>query len=265
MQGVTLRPGLPELSRDLRDGVALLRLMDVAEPGLVNWARAAVRPGAGGRVKCVENASLVVNLARAMDFAQLASLSGLDVTDATGGGRPSLSLLWQLARYTVFKTLGALAFDGFAATEADVLTWANEKVADAVTAACGKPAAGAGAAQDGAAVRVGSWKDPEFASGLWLLYLLAGVRPGCVAWDAVTDGATPAEQEANAKYLLSVAQLIGVPVLGCTWQDVVAVKPRALLLLVAGTMALDASIRRLAAGDGEEDDDEEDEDDEDDE
>lgn len=255
VQGVTLRPGLGELGRDLRDGVALLRLMDVVEPGLVNWQRAAVRPGAGGRVKCVENCNVVVNLGRAMDFAGGSGVSGLDITDVTGGGKPTLAFLWQLARYAAFKHLSTLAFDGFAASEGDILSWANEKVADAVAKAPG--------GQDGAAVRVPSWRDPEFGSGLYLLYLLSAVRPGCVDWSAVTDGATAADAEANARYLLSVAALIGLPAPACTWQDVVGVKPRSLLMLVAGAMLLESAVKRLAAGDGDDDgSDDEEEDDE---
>ena len=245
VQGVTLRPGLGEAVRDLRDGVPLLRLMDCVEPGLVNWARAAVRPGVGGKVKCVENCATAVNLGRAMDFAGLASVSGLDLAEGAKGGRTALAFLWQLARYATFKALSGLAFDGFAPTESDILTWANERVADAVAKAPG--------GQDGAAIRVPSWKDPELASGLYLLYLLSAVRPGCVDWKQVTEGTSLADQEANARYLLSVAAMVGVPPPLPSWQDVVAVKPRSLLLLIGGIMLLDTSIRKLKEGDDDDD------------
>jgi hypothetical protein len=249
VQGVLLRPARGELVRDVRNGVALLRLMDVVEPGLVNWPRASVRPGAS-RVKAVENCNMAVNLGRGMDFA-LGGVSGLDLADAPAGGRASLSFLWQLARYHVLKQLSGLAFDGFAPTEGDVLAWANERVADEV----------AKAGLDGAAARVPSWKDAELATGLWLLCLLQAVRPGCVDWAAVADGGTPAEQEANAQYVLAVARAVGVPQPLCAWQDIVAVKPRSLLLLVASVYVLDASVKRLAEGD-DDDDDEDEEDDE---
>ena len=242
--GVTLRGGggAGELARDLREGVPLLRLLDVAEPGLVNWARVSARPRPGGRVKAVENCSVAVNLGRAMDFS-LRGVSGLELADAVGGGRPSLALLWQVARAHMGRALGALATDGFAPTDADILAWANERIADAVAA--GDPK------QNAAGARLPSLRDPEWGSGLHLLYLLEALRPGCVAWDAVTEGTTPQEQEANARYLASLALLLGVPGPALAWQDVVAVKPRAILLFLAGAWLLAAGIRRLKEGDKE--------------
>jgi hypothetical protein len=101
------------------------------------------------------------------------------------------------------------------------------------------------------AARLPSLRDPEWGSGLHLLYLLEALRPGCVAWDAVTEGTTPQEQEANARYLASLALLLGVPGPALAWQDVVAVKPRAILLFLAGAWLLAAGIRRLKEGDKE--------------
>jgi hypothetical protein len=92
-------------------------------------------------------------------------------------------------------------------------------------------------------VRVSSFADPELASGIYLLYLLAAVRPGCVNWDIVTDGDGREQQEANAKYVISTARKLDAVVL-CSWEDIADVKPRAVLLLVAALMVSDSERRK---------------------
>ena len=106
-------------------------------------------------------------------------------------------------------------------------------------------------------------RDPEWASGLHLLVLLAPVRPGCVAsWDAVCQGATPGEQEAKARVLphLPPPLLLGLPGPALAWQDVVAVKPRAILLFLDGVCLLDAAINKLTGKEGDKEEESEDED-----
>jgi plastin-1 len=67
------------------------------------------------------------------------------------------------------------------------------------------------------------------------LELLAAVEPRAVKPDLITPGESPEDKVLNAKYVLSVARKIGASVY-CTWEDIVAVKPKVMLLLVAAIM-----------------------------
>lgn len=97
-----------------------------------------------------------------------------------------------------------------------------------------------------AATRISSFADPDLATGIFLLYLLNAVRPGCVNWDVVLEGDGREQQEANAKYVISTARRLDITVL-CSWEDIADVKPRALVLLVAALMVADSAQRNAAA------------------
>ena len=98
-----------------------------------------------------------------------------------------------------------------------------------------------------AATRISSFADPELATGIFLLYLLNSVRPGCVNWDVVLDGDSREQQEANARYVISTARRLDITVL-CSWEDIADVKPRAMVLLVAALMVADSAARKGAEG-----------------
>lgn len=219
IEGVYVRP--ESLAQDLRDGVALLQILDVTEPGLVQWNKVTMHPGSN-RYKQVENCNYVVNLGRALDF-HLVNVAGLDIVD--GSKKMILAYLWQLMRHATLKQLSKVAFDGFAADENEVLRWANERAGEAAAAA----------GTDASAVRVASFADPELATGIYLLYLLAGVRASAVDWSLVADGDTPDQQLSNAKYVLSVARRLGVQTY-CSAGDIVDVRPKAIMLFVASVM-----------------------------
>ena len=227
IEGVCLRRvdrGLAVL-RDLADGTVLLRVLDAIEPGIVQWSRANLGPRA--RKGLVENCNYVVNLGRAMDFG-LSDVAGVDIVDSNAA--LVVPFLWQLMRYSTLRRLSEAergAFTGFAPNEAQVLEWCNERVAAEATR-LGVP--------DEQEVRVRSFGDSELCSGLYLLYLICSLRPGCVSWAHVSEGDTREEQFENALYLLSVARKLGA-VTSCAWDDIVEVRPRAIFLLCAALVA----------------------------
>jgi plastin-1 len=236
--------------RELRDGVTLLKVLDIVEPGIVTWSRASLRPRS--RAKMVENANYVVNLGKAMDFG-LTNVTGSDIVE----GSPSVVLpfLLQLMRYYTLRTLSDTALSGFGGDEGEVLKWANKRVSS--------EAVKAGLPGDKAQVR--TFGDTELATGIYLLYLVNSLRP-CVSWKAVTDGEGREQQGQNALYVLTLARKLGA-VTSCTWEDIVDVKPRKIVLLVASLIEADARMRRGDQPEEEEDDEEgeEEEDGEDDE
>jgi len=235
IEGVYVRP--ESLAHDVKDGTALLHVVNVVEPGLVNFAHVNMRPGAN-RYKRVENCNYLISLGRAMDF-HLTNVSGLDIVD--GNTKLVLAFMWQLMRYATLKQLSKLAFDGFAADEGEVLRWANERVAG------------------GGGARVATFSDPSLATGIFLLRLLDSIRP-VVDWSLVVEGAATTEaQVANAKYVLSIARRLGAQVL-CTYEDLVDVHAKPIMLLVASLMVAESRARRglaseVEGGEGVEDDD----------
>ena len=78
-------------------------------------------------------------------------------------------------------------------------------------------------------------QDPSLSNGLQILDLLRAVSPPTVNNSLITPGHSPKDKEMNAKYILSVARKIGASCY-CTWEDIVDVKPKMRLLLVAGVM-----------------------------
>jgi plastin-1 len=221
ISGVTVS----DLVSDCRTGVVLLEVMDRVEPGLVDWRRVHMNPPS--RFKRVENGNYVVDLGRHMDF-HLVNVGGLDIVD--GNAKLVHGFVWQLMRHHTLKVLAQVAFDGFEADEASILAWANERV----VASCGDPA-----------VALASFKDPSLATSVYLLHLLSSVR-SVVNWELVSGGTTPDEKAQNAKYLISVARKLGAAVF-CTWEDIVEVKPKMILLLVASVVVVQNSLRGRSA------------------
>jgi plastin-1 len=215
IEGVTVRPNT--VVRDLRDGTLLLRILDTLEPGLVNWSRVTMKPPT--KFKAVENTTYVLSLGRSMDVA-LAGVTGADFVD--GKEKVILSFVGLLMKVHTSKALSAVVFDGFEASDEEIVAWANERVAAAATAA----------GQPGHLVKVRTFADAEMASGMYLLYLLSSVRPNSVAWEYVADGENRDQQIANASYAISLARKTGASVF-LTPDEIVDVKPRAITLLVA--------------------------------
>lgn len=78
------------------------------------------------------------------------------------------------------------------------------------------------------------------------LQVLAAIAPGSVDPAFVSPGGDAQQREANAKYALSVARRIGAG-LPLLHGDIVAVRPRLLLVLFASLMAFE---RRRGGGSG---------------
>lgn len=230
IEGVYVRG--ESIASDLKDGTVLLQLLDAVEPGIVAWQRVNGHPGSN-RYKQVENSNYVINLGKAMDF-HLVNVAGLDIVD--GNNKLILAFLWQLMRYATLKQLSRLAFDGFAADEHEILRWANERVKAAVVAT----------GQDASSVGVNTFHDAEWASGIFLLYLLNDLRPGVVNWDLVADGESLDQRVANARYVLSLARRIGVQVY-CSHHDIVECVAKPIMLLVASMMVAESQRRSKAA------------------
>ncbi|CAH0367143.1 unnamed protein product [Pelagomonas calceolata] len=179
-----------DLFAECRDGVPLLATMDAVRPGCVPWKKVRLAPK--NRHHVVENGNRVVAVGR-----------GLDLVLVNIGG--TVDMLKQLKG------------DGTAVDEADLVAWANAKVA-----------AFAGATQP----PIRSLNDKKLATGRFCVELCAAVGGDVVDWDLVTPGATDEDRALNAKYALSIARKVGARVF-CTPDDIVEVKPKMILLFIA--------------------------------
>ncbi|KAA0159361.1 hypothetical protein FNF28_05899 [Cafeteria roenbergensis] len=201
-----------DLASDVRDGVVLLQVVDRIEPGLVNWKRAHAKPR--NRYQHVENCNILLRVCKAMEMS-IVNLSGPDI--AAGNPKLVAAVVWQLMRHHTLRILSAVAFSGFDVSEAQILEWASQRL---------EPEH-----------QFKTFADPSLATGISLLHLMHSVRP-MVDWSLVSAGDTEEERRTNALYLLSVARKMGAAVF-CTWEDIVQVKPKMVMTLLASAIVVD--------------------------
>jgi len=110
------------LARDLSDGVVLLKLLEMAKAGCVNWKKG--REKVRHKFDKLNNCNMVMSISQQDPFAF--SLVGMGGNDIVDGHQKFLStLLWQLMRYNAVKQISELSFGGKNVTDADILQWAN--------------------------------------------------------------------------------------------------------------------------------------------
>jgi plastin-1 len=209
--------GLPgvavhDLPADVRDGVVLLRVIDKIEPGLISWKKVHRNPK--NRYQKVENCNAALRVCKALDM-RIVNLSGPDI--AAGNPKLVAAVAWQLMRHHTLRILSSVAFKGFDVTEKQVLEWANERLA--------------------ASERLTGFSDPSLSTSVPLLRVMHSVRP-VVDWTLVTVGSSEEDRKQNAQYLLSVARKMGAAAF-CTWEDVVQVKPKMIMTLLASAIVVD--------------------------
>ena len=209
---------------DVRDGVLLLHVMDHMRSGVVEWKRVNQAP-VKLVFKRIENLNYAVDLALKPPFGfSLVGVQGKDLAD--GNRKLTLALIWQMMRkdLTAFLASMRTARGGdHAASDAELVTWANEQVA-----------------ASGCATRMRNFHDATLSDSLFLIDLLAAVEPRCIDRKMVTPGKTADEKALNAKYAISSARKLGCS-LFCVWEDLVDVKPKMILSFVATVMGFKTS------------------------
>ena len=109
----------------------------------------------------------------------------------------------------------------FGLSEADILTWANQRVHAA-----------------GSSLRLSGFGDPAVRSGVYVLALLQAVAPECVSSTDILAGLTSDECRLNAMLAISTTHKLGGAIFA-TWEDVTEARPRMMLCLFAAVMAED--------------------------
>jgi plastin-1 len=219
LNSLDVDPAVNNLFEDLKDGTVLLQAYEKVLPGSVNQRHVNKRPAEGelSRFKAVENTNYAVELGKSNNFS-LVGIEGADITD--GQKTLTLGLVWQLMRRNIVLTLKSLSSNGRELSDSDILRWAQDT-----------------ARKGGKAASVRSFKDPSLSTGIFLLDVLNGIKPGYVDYDLVTPGHTEDERYANAKLAISIARKMGALIF-LVPEDINEVRARLILTFVGSLMAL---------------------------
>jgi plastin-1 len=212
LNSLGIDPFVNNLFSDLCDGLVILKVMDIVQPGIVDWKRVNQNPNTV--FKKVENCNYAVDLGKQMKFS-LVGIGGKDIVD--GNQKLILGLVWQLMRshvLSILKKLGNNVNDQF------MIDWANNKVKSS-----------------GKNSRMNDFKDSSLATSLFFLDLLNAIKPGCVDSDLVTQGFSDDDKMLNAKYTISIARKQGATIFLLP-EDIVEVKHKMILTLVGSIMAV---------------------------
>jgi len=212
--------GIPDfyingLYEDCKDGLALLKVEDFVEPGIVEWSKAEMHPN--NKFKKLTNCNLAVDTGKKMHFS-LVGISGNDIND--GNKKLILALVWQLMRYHTIKFLSHLSVGGAHVTDDQIIEWANKKVAEA-----GRPS------------QMKSFKDKSLCTSHFFFDLLYALDDKIINWDLVTEGSNDQDKLLNAKYAISVARKLNCTIFLLP-EDIVEVKDKMILTFVAAIMTI---------------------------
>lgn len=221
LNSLDVDPPIVSLFEDLKDGLALLQAYDKVLPGSVSWKHINKKPANGNelsRFKALENTNYAVEIGKANNFS-LVGIEGSDIVD--GNKLLTLGLVWQLMRRNIVNTLSNLG-NGKHISDSDILKWANAQVA-----------------KGGKTSSVRSFKDSSLSSGVFLLDILNGLKPGYVDYDLVYQGANISDEEkyANARLAISIARKIGA-LIWLVPEDINEVRSRLILSFVGSLMSV---------------------------
>ena len=132
MNSLGVNPHVNYLYGDLYDGLIMFQIYDIIQPGIVNWKR-VVKKDQFSKIRAkrilqvLENCNYAVELGRKLSFV-LVGIEGNDIM--TGNKMLTLGLVWQLMRKYTLSLLAKLSPDGTPIVETEILTWANQRLAD---------------------------------------------------------------------------------------------------------------------------------------
>ncbi|GIZ49056.1 hypothetical protein CKM354_001209600 [Cercospora kikuchii] len=237
LNSLDVKPSVVSFFEDLKDGIVLLQAFDKVIPGSVNWRHTnkppanAVAPvsqdedeayltikSGMSRFKAVENTNYAVEIGKQNKFS-LVGIQGADITD--GQKTLTLGLVWQLMRRDITNTLQGLAqrLGKREITDSDMVKWANDTVK-----------------KGGRSSAIRSFKDPQLASGVFLLDVLNGIKSEYVDYDLVFSGRTDEEAYANAKLSISIARKLGATIY-LVPEDITSLRSRLIMTFIGSLMA----------------------------
>ncbi|PVU85260.1 hypothetical protein BB561_006966, partial [Smittium simulii] len=219
LNSLNVHPFVNYLFEDIKDGRVLLQAFDKIFPSTIINRRVNSQDNLS-RFKQIENTNYAVELGKQRNFS-LVGIQGADITD----GNPVLvlAIVWQLMRANIIQTLQSLSAGGREVTDAYMIQWANE------TANKHHPRF------SGASIR--SFSDSNLKSGLFLLDVLEGLKPGIVDPSLVAKSPNEESYKLNSKYAISISRKLGATIFLLP-EDIVEIKPKMILTFIGSLMAI---------------------------
>jgi len=220
MNSLGVEPFVNNLYEDLRDGLVLIQLFEKVSPGIVDHKKVNYPPwkAMGSEMKKIENCNYAINLGKQLKFS-LVGIQGKDIFDRNKV--LSLGLLWQLMRAHIVSILQSLSGSNKPISDNEILQWANNKLKEA-----------------GKSSQITGWKDSSLATSRPIVDLVDAVKPGLADYSLLES-----DNLKNAKYAISLARKAGAVIFALP-EDVVEIKPKMMLTIVAGLMAVDYGVSK---------------------
>jgi len=197
------------LLKDLSSGYILLKLLDKAKPGCVNWRQA--RRKIRHKFDKVNNCNMVMKLCEEELGFSLVGMAGSDIVESNE--KFVHSLLAQLMRYYQTRQLSLLLFKNAtqdkkkskAVTDEDILQWVNLKINECELAQ---------------SKALESFKDRSLSTCIFYIELLKAVRPNDVDLNLCNYDVKPLitakvmdkqkeERSQNARYCMTLIRRFG--------------------------------------------------------
>jgi len=220
MNSMGVSPYVHYIYNDLTDGNVIFQLYDICRPGMVEWKkvkRVFAKQVQKAKFEKIENCNYACTLGVDLKFS-LVGVAGSDIHD--GNQTLTLALVWQLMRAYTLSILTGLS-ESSKNAEKIILEWANNRLAKSA--------------------KFSGFGDSNLSDSIILIKLIEKIKPTLVDWKIVSEGQSPEDKLANARYAIGIARKMGAKVYALP-EDIVEVKPKMVMTIFACLMARDHSV-----------------------
>jgi len=225
MNSLGVKPRVNYLYSDLYDGLIIFQLMDFIKPGVVDWKRVK-KEDQMAKMQSLKfqqilgNCNYAVEVGKKLNFV-LVGIGGSDIME--GNKTLTLALVWQLMRAYTLSLLSKLNEDGTPIVESEIISWANNKLAEA-----------------GKTSSIKHFQDKANKTALPIIDLIDAIKKGVIDYSIVKTGSQLTGEDclSNAKYAITMARKIGAPVYALP-EDISEVKHKMVMTVYASLMLAD--------------------------
>ncbi|KAF7233699.1 hypothetical protein EG68_03990 [Paragonimus skrjabini miyazakii] len=224
MNSLGVRPFVSFLDIDLSNGLILLQLIDIIQPGTVDWTQVVTNFDPMKRLFQEQgNCNLVVTSARSINII-FVNVSGEDIRERNK--KLILGVVFQLMHAYTYKLLNEASGGSLMPRDdKEVLEWANEQL----TAAKARTLKG--------------FRDPAFATGVPILQLLEQIRPGSTNREVWLESTN--DDFSLCTYAISCCRKAGARIYALP-EHLRDLNGKMIQTILVSLQALDYSIRRRA-------------------